>query len=122
MREGLLAGAAVFAAAPALAAPDFAGRYAQPAKFYSETAVISRLPDGDYSVTIDLDFRGCRGRVEARGRVEGNSLIATAQKDGKESCRLEIKQEPPGIHVFEENCARNRDAGCEFSSFLRKRP
>lgn len=111
-----MAGVAIFAAAPSLAAPDFAGRYAQPAKFYSETAVISRLPGGDCRVTIDLDFKGCRGRVEATGR------IATAQKDGKETCRLETRREPPGVHVFEENCARHRDAGWEFSSFLRKRP
>ena len=122
MREAALRlGAAVLAVAPAAAAPDFAGRYMQPAAFYRETALIARLPDGSYSVKIDLDFKGCRGAVSAIGRLEGESLIATAQKDGKEACRLEIRHEPPGVHVFEEDCAAFHGAKCEFSSFLKRR-
>jgi len=123
MREALWTlaiGAAGFAA-PAGAAPDFAGRYTQPANFYSETAVIAHVPGGAYSVKIDLDFKGCRGTVSATGRVEGESLVATATAGGRETCRLEIRYEPPGVHVFEQGCAAHHGPKCEFSSFLKRR-
>lgn len=115
-------GAVFFAlAAPSGAEPDFAGRYAQPARFYSQTAVISRRSDGAYDVTIDLDFKGCRGNVALVGRIEDNRLIATRTEAGRETCRLDIRREPPGVHVFEESCAAHHGPECEFSGFLRRK-
>ncbi len=71
---------------------------------------------------IDLAFKGCRGRVDAIGRIEDRSRVASAEKEGEETGRLEIRQEPPGIHFLEESRRPWRGAGREFSSFLKKRP
>lgn len=108
--------------ATCLAAPcfadDFSGAYVQPAKDYSQHARISRDADGRYRVLIHLNFHGCGGRLEATGHVEDGALIV----EKGDACRLTIKHEPPGVHIFEDFCAPHHGKGCEFSGFLTKKP
>ena len=99
-----------FILASLLPAQAFEGRYRTPANSMTIRPTGSDL----FKVDAEISSSRCVGVISARGRLQGDRLVAEAKEDG-EVCRLEIRRKGRGIEVSESGqCSLFHGANCNY--------
>lgn len=112
----VLIAVASFVTTTALAADDFAGKYASPYRDYRQRVEIKRTATG-YEADLVVGTAKCDGLFEGAGTVEdGKLILRTTNPDYKDdACRITIARTPKGIAVTEgDNCSIWHGVSCGF--------
>ena len=93
-----------------LPAQAFEGRY----RTLGGSMTIRPAGAGLLKVDAEIGSRSCVGVISARGRVQGDRLVAEAEQDG-EVCRLEIRRQGRNLTVSESGaCTTFHGANCNY--------
>jgi len=90
----------LFLSSPVLA---FEGTYASQGGDWRQTAVISKRPDGNFDVKLEVTTPRCVGEANVVGRV-GGDLLTTEKDDEGLICSVAIRRTALGIDVKEFTC------------------
>ena len=100
-----------------LPAQAFEGRY----RTLGITMAIRPAGAGMLKVDAEISSRRCVGVISARGRPEGNRLVAEAEEYG-DVCRLEIRRSGRTLTVAESGvCAAFHGANCNYAGSYTRR-
>ncbi len=93
-----------------LPAQAFEGRY----RTLGGSMTIRPAGAGMLKVDAEIGSRSCVGVISARGRIQGDRLIAEAERDG-DICRLEIRRKGRNLVVSESGeCTTFHGANCNY--------
>lgn len=102
---------AAFALTTLLPAEAFEGRY----RTLGGSMTIRPAGAGTFKVDAEIGSRSCVGVISARGRLQGDRLIAEATEYG-EVCRLEIRRKGRVLTVTESGaCTPFHGANCNYA-------
>jgi hypothetical protein len=102
---------AIFALATLLPAEAFEGRY----RTLGGSMTIRPAGAGMLKVDAEIGSRSCVGVISARGRPQGDRLVAEATEYG-EICRLEIRRRGRALTVTESGaCTPFHGANCNYT-------
>jgi hypothetical protein len=107
------AAALLLAGMPAAESQSLTGTFRDSRGGRTNVMTITQGPGGTYRVNIEIAARRCMGSIDARGRLTGRTLIATATNGG-ETCTLTIEPAGSGLSVRENQCLYFHGASCEF--------
>ncbi|WP_332685228.1 hypothetical protein [Bosea sp. (in: a-proteobacteria)] len=94
-----------------LPAHAFEGRY----RMLGGSMTIRPAGAGVLKVDIEIGSRSCVGMISARGRVQGDKLVAEAEREG-EVCRLDIRRKGRSLIVSESGqCTTFHGANCNYT-------
>lgn len=123
-RQGLITGVLAALACQG-AAHAFEGTYTAGVGSNQSKAVIRRLSDLEYRLSVEVGEAGCAGRVEARARLANGALMTTRGRvpgPGEEVadiCKMSVTRTPGGIRIAEEDCSFFHGARCGFEGAYR---
>ncbi|SFC30389.1 hypothetical protein SAMN05428997_105264 [Bosea sp. CRIB-10] len=93
-----------------LPADAFEGRYRTP----GISMTIRPAGGGMFKVDAEISSRRCVGVISARGRIQGDRLVAEAMEYG-EICRLDIRRKGRVLTVTESGaCTPFHGANCNY--------
>lgn len=102
---------AAFALTTLLPAEAFEGRY----RTIDGSMTIRPVGGGMLKVDAEIGSRSCVGVISARGRAQGDRLVAEATEYG-EICRLDIRRKGGALTVTESGaCAAFHGANCNYT-------
>ncbi|WP_126112835.1 MULTISPECIES: hypothetical protein [unclassified Bosea (in: a-proteobacteria)] len=94
-----------------LPANAFEGRY----RTLGGSMTIRPAGAGVLKVDIEIGSRSCVGVISARGRSQGDRLVAEAQ-EYDDVCRLDIRRRGRVLTITESgNCAHFHGANCNYT-------
>jgi len=102
---------AAFVLTTLLPAHAFEGRY----RTLGGSMTIRPAGAGVLKVDIEIGSRSCVGVISARGRPQGDRLVAEA-KEYDDICRLDIRRRGRALTITESgSCAHFHGANCNYS-------
>ncbi len=102
---------AAFVLTMLLPAQAFEGRY----RTLGGSMTIRPAGNGVLKVDIEIGSRSCVGVISARGRIQGDRLVAEA-KEYDDVCRLDIRRRGRALTVTESGtCTHFHGANCNYT-------
>ncbi|CAN7611701.1 hypothetical protein LJR090_005301 [Bosea sp. LjRoot90] len=102
---------AAFVLTTLLPAHAFEGRY----RTLGGSMTIRPAGAGMLKVDIEIGSRSCVGAISARGRVQGDRLVAEAKAEG-DVCRLDIRRKGRSLTITESGeCVHFHGANCNYT-------
>lgn len=106
-------------------AEAFEGTYSVGVGRDQSKAIIRRLSDREYRLTVTTTEGACTGRVEARATLSGDVLTTTRGRvpgpgaEVADICKMTVARTPDGIRIAEETCSIFHGARCGFAGVYR---